>query len=213
MMTDTQVTKQETQHPGWLGFALDFGPLLAFFAAYKFSDPSDNPVTAAITGTIVFIIAIMTAVAISAWKFKRVSPMLWLSAVLVLGFGGLTIYFQNEAFIQHKPTAIYLLFAIVLGIGLMRGHSLLKNLLQVAYEGLSDEGWRKLSRNWAIFFVFMAALNEVMVRSLSFDNWLTLKVWGITALSFVFALANIPMMMKHGLSIAEADEGAPPPAS
>lgn len=124
--TPSPETQPKPEHPGWLGFALDFGPLLAFFLAYKFVGPSDNPISAAITGTIVFIIAIMTAVAISAWKFKRVSPMLWLSAILVLGFGGLTIYFRNEAFIQHKPTAIYLLFAAVLGIGLLRGHALLK---------------------------------------------------------------------------------------
>lgn len=215
-MTDNTAPKTETQHPGWLGFALDFGPLLIFFLTFKFMGRSDNVVDAVksvMVGTGAFMVAIIAAVAISAWKFKRVSPMLWLSAILVLGFGGLTIYYGDQSFIQHKPTAIYALFAAVLFIGLWRGHALLKSLLQVAYEGLSDEGWRKLSRNWAWFFVFMAGLNEVLVRTFSFDTWLTLKVWGVTALSFIFALANVPMMLKHGLKVLDTDEETPPPVS
>lgn len=198
---------------GWLGFAIDFGPLLLFFLAYRLSDPKENPLTATLTGTGVFMAATIVAIGVSWWRHGRVSPMLWLSAVLVLGFGALTLWFRDAAFIQHKPTIIYLLFAVVLGLGLLKGEALLKRLLAAAYDGLSDEGWRVLSRNWALFFLFMAGLNEALVAALSFDTWLTVKVWGVTALSLIFALANVPMMLRHGLVVAEREDAAAPPKS
>ena len=195
---------------GWLGFATDFGPLLLFFLAYRFSDPKLNPLTATLTGTAVFMAATLAAMGVSWWRHGRVSAMLWLSAILVLGFGALTLYFRDPAFIQHKPTIIYLLFAGVLAAGLWRGEALLKRLLAAAYDGLSDEGWRLLSRNWSFFFVAMAVFNEALVASVSFDTWLTIKVWGVTAVSLAFGLANLPMMMRHGLSVADGDASAPP---
>ena len=152
------------------------------------------------------MVAILIAVIISKWKIGKISPMLWLSAILVIGFGTLTIYFNDPRFIQIKPTIIYAGFAIILGVGLLRGKAMLKYLLQAAYEGLSDEGWLKLSRNWAIFFVFMAVINEIMRSTLTFDVWLTLKVWGVTILSFIFAIANVPMLMRHGLDIGQDEE-------
>lgn len=182
-------------HGGTLSLALDFGPLLVFFLGYKFAG--------AIMGTAVFMAAIVVAVLVSKWKLGRVSPMLWLSALLVLFFGGLTIYFHDEKFIQIKPTIIYTFFAAMLFAGLMRGKPLLKYLLQAAYDGLSEEGWRKLSRNWAFFFVGMAIANEAMRALLSFDTWLAVKVWGVTIVSMLFAAANIPMLTRHGLNIGE----------
>ena len=80
---------------------------------------------------------------------------------------------------------------------------MLKSLLQAAFEGLNDTGWLKLSRNWGLFFAAMAVLNELMVATLSFDWWLTIKVWGVPAVSFLFAMANIPMLMKHGFTVEE----------
>lgn len=202
--------KAGTKH-GTLAFALDFGPLLIFFLAYRLADPKLNPLSATIKGTIAFMIAIALAVIVSRWKLGRVSPMMWLSAVLVIGFGSLTIWFNDPSFIQIKPTIIYAFFAGALGIGLLRGKALLRMMLQNAYDGLDEAGWMKLSRNWALFFAAMAALNEVMRATLSFDTWLTVKVWGITALSFVFALANLPMMMKHGLGAEEVKGTDPVP--
>lgn len=191
-----------TKHSPNLSLALDFGPLLVFFLAYKFYG--------VIIGTAAFMAAITLALVISKVKLGRVSPMLWLSAVLVIFFGGLTIYFHDERFIQIKPTIIYGFFAVLLLGGLMRGRPLLKYLLQAAYDGLNEEGWRKLSRNWALFFIVMAAANEVMRANFSFDVWLSIKVWGVTIASFVFALANIPMLMKHGLALdrGNAEEAA-----
>ena len=200
-MADTKPT-----HSGNLSLALDFGPLLIFFLTYKGAGwiwGTGNPITAMSLGTAAFMAAIVIAVIISKVKLGRVSPMLWLSAMLILFFGGLTIYFHDQRFIQLKPTIIYSFFALMLFAGLMRGKALLKYLLQAAYDGLTEEGWRKLSRNWAFFFVGMAIANEVMRRSMSFDSWLAIKVWGVTVVSVVFAAANIPMLMRHGLTLGD----------
>jgi len=190
-MPETSQPAQKPAHSGNLSLALDFGPLLVFFLAYKFYG--------VIMGTGAFMAAITLAVIISKVKLGRVSPMLWLSAILVIFFGGLTIYFHDERFIQIKPTIIYGFFAALLLGGLAKGKPLLKYLLQAAYDGLSDEGWRKLSRNWAFFFIAMAAANEIMRAAMDFDTWLAVKVWGVTIISFLFAAANIPMLLKHGL--------------
>jgi intracellular septation protein len=188
-------TKPAQAHNGALSLALDFGPLLAFFVAYK--------VWGVIMGTAVFMGAIAIAVIVSKVKLGRVSPMLWLSAILVLFFGGLTIYFHDDEFIKLKPTIIYSFFALMLFAGLLRGKPLLKYLLQAAYDGLSEEGWKKLSLNWALFFTFLAIVNEVARAKLSTDAWLTFKVFGVTGLSFLFAAANIPLLMRHGLNLGE----------
>jgi intracellular septation protein len=213
-MTETKPT-----HGGNLSLALDFGPLLVFFLSYKGAGwiwGPGNPITAMTLSTAAFMAAIVIAVIISKIKLGRVSPMLWLSAMLVLFFGGLTIYFQDQSFIQIKPTIIYSFFALMLFGGLLRGKALLKYLLQAAYDGLTDEGWRKLSRNWGFFFVAMAVANEVMRHSMSFDAWLSVKVWGVTIVSLLFALANIPMLTRHGLTLGnnvdseEIGETTPP---
>ena len=146
-------------HGGNLSLALDFGPLLIFFLTYKGAGwfwGSGNPITAMMISTGAFMAAIVIAVIISRVTLGRVSPMLWLSAMLILFFGGLTIYFHDQRFIQIKPTIIYAFFAAMLFAGLLRGKPLLKYLLQAAYDGLTDEGWSKLSRNWALFFVAIA---------------------------------------------------------
>lgn len=207
-MPDNSAPAAKPDNHGTLSLALDFGPLLAFFLAYKFSG--------VIVGTAIFMVTIIIAVIVSKLRLGKVSPMLWLSALLVIFFGSLTIYFHDQRFIQIKPTIIYAFFALMLFGGLARGKPLLKYLLQAAYDGLSEEGWRKLSRNWAWFFTLMAAVNEGLRASLSFDSWLAVKVWGVTIVSFLFAAANIPMLMRHGLDIGkkldsdELGETSPP---
>lgn len=200
------------KHGGFLPFLLDFGPLLVFFLTFKLNAPaSDHPelgfaaTAAAIQATIAFMIAILVAIFISKWKLGRVSPMLWLSAALVLGFGALTIYFHDQKFIQIKPTIIYAFFAALLIGGWLKGKALFKYVFEAAFDGLDEAGWLKLSRNWGFFFLALAAANEVMRQLLSFDTWLTVKVWGITALSFLFVIVNVPMLMRHGLG-ADKDE-------
>ncbi|WP_106639215.1 septation protein IspZ [Allosphingosinicella vermicomposti] len=200
-MTATAQTKPKPH--GWLNFLVDFGPLLVFFVAFKWAG--------IFAGTAAFMVAIVIALVLSLVKFRTVSPMTWLSAILVLGFGGLTLYFNDPRFIQLKPTLIYAGFSILLFAGLVFGRPLLKYVFGAAFEGLNETGWLKLSRNWAIFFAAMAVLNEVMRTYLTFDTWLTVKVWGITILSLVFGAANLPMLMRHGFSVEEAKEEPPIP--
>ena len=195
--------KTADQPHGWLNFLVDFGPLLIFFIAFK--------IGGILTGTAAFMVAIVIALGLSLVKFRKVSPMTWLSAVLVVGFGGLTLYFNDPQFIQLKPTLIYSGFAILLFGGLVFGRPLLRYVLGAVFEGLNETGWLKLSRNWALFFAAMAVLNEVMRVYLSFDTWLTVKVWGVTILSLVFGAANLPMLMRHGFTVQEAKEEPPVP--
>lgn len=215
-MTAEKGAASDAKKPhGWLNFAVDFGPLLIFFLTYKFSNPEDNPIGAIIRGTGVFMVATIVALVISKWRLGKVSPMLWLSSILIVGFGGLTIYFHDETFIQIKPTIIYLFFAAILFAGLVRRKAMLKYLLQAAFEGLSDEGWLKLSRNWAIFFVVLAIANEALRRYFDFDTWLTAKVWGFTVASLAFTMSQIPMLLKHGLAFEDKEKALDdyPPAS
>lgn len=209
-------SKTDTTRPkhGLLNFLLDFGPLLAFFIAYKLADPGDSlaeTTRATIWSTGTFMVAITISLIVSQWKLGRISPMMWMSAILVLGFGAITIISGSFAFIQHKPTFLYLLFAAILLGGWRRGKAPLKYLLEYAFEGLSQEGWLKLSRNWGLFFVFLAILNELMIFGLSEEMWLTLKVWGVTALTFLFGMANVPMLMKHGLSVEDKTDAVEVP--
>ena len=191
--------------PAGLSLALDYGPLVVWFAATKFAGP--------FTGTFAFMVAIVIAVIASKWRLGRVSPMLWLSAVLVVGFGGLTLWLRDPRFIQIKPTAIYLLLSGLLFGGLLTGRPLLRYLLEAGFQGLSQRGWVLLSRNWAFFFLAMAGLNEVLRATLTFDTWLTVKVWGVSLLSIGFGMANLPMLVRHGLNLSEdkATAGQLPP--
>ncbi|MGQ3179406.1 MAG: inner membrane-spanning protein YciB [Blastomonas fulva] len=204
----TEVVAPKKSEGSLLPLLLDFGPLLIFFAVFKLTQSDGAALAstrAAINGTLAFMAAILVAVAVSKWKLGRVSPMLWLSAVLVVGFGALTVYFNDESFIQIKPTIIYTAFAVLLLGGWMTGRPLLRYLLQAAYDGLNETGWMKLSRNWGLFFAGMALINEALRYSLDFETWLTVKVWGVTALSFLFAMSQIPMLMKHGLALEGAE--------
>jgi intracellular septation protein len=144
-----------------------------------------------------------------AWALTRHIPaMTWFSAILVGVFGGLTLWLQDETFIKMKPTIVYLIFAGVLGFGLMRRRNYLKNLLGSAFHGLTERGWELLARRWALFFLLLACLNEIFWRFFSTDIWLHFKIWGDSLLTFAFAIAQMPMLMKHGLVLK--DEQAKP---
>lgn len=175
---------------------LDYGPLLVFFVTYKLAG---SGLQGSLVATLAFMVAVIISIAIGLAVLKRVSPMVWVSTVLILGFGAITLYLRDPMFIQMKPTVIYVGFAALLGVGLLRGKALLKWLFGPVFPGLTEEGWMKLSRNWALFFLALAVANEVMRATLSFDTWLTLKVWGVTAVSIVFAIANMPMLLRNGL--------------
>jgi len=190
--------------------ALDYGPLLVFFAVNFLARM--ETIERVIVATLAFMIATVIALVVSKLKTGTISPMLLLTGVLVLIFGGLTAWFHDQRFIQMKPTFVYGIFAVALFFGLATGRPLLQQLLESAYPGLNAEGWRKLTRNFAIFFVGMALLNEAVWRTQSWDFWVGFKLWGAIPLTVLFSLANIPMLMRHGLTTGEpTPEELPPP--
>lgn len=200
---------------GWLNVAVDYGPLIVFLTVFKLSEPSGQDmagtITAIIRGTGAFIVAAIAALIFSRVKFGRVSPMLWLSTALIVGFGGLTIFLGNPLWVQIKPTVVYLLFATALLIGYARGAALLEVLLGAAFEGVDKAGWLKLSRNWGLFFLVLAALNEGLryfynAENDGFETWLWAKLWVFMPLSFLFTFTQIPMLLRHGLSFEDQDE-------
>ena len=202
---------------GWTSILVDYGPLLVFFLTYRYFAPEGEDIAgeifAVIRGTGAFIIAAVAALAISKWRLGRVSPMLWVSTAFIVGFGALTIYFADKFYVQIKPTLIYLIFGFALLAGYWKGKALLKVLLEAAFEGLTDEGWLKLSRNWGFFFLVLAALNETLRMTLTFGDWLAAKLWVFLPLSFLFTFTQLPMLLKHGLSLegSEEEKTNPPP--
>lgn len=201
----------EKPKSSWVNLLVDFGPLLVFFLAYRHFSPAESgnaigTVSAVIKGTMAFMAATVIALGVSKWRLGKISPMLWLTTILIIGFGALTVIFREAIWIQIKPTAVYLMFAGVLFFGLWRGKPMLKYLLESAFEGLSEEGWLKLSRNWAWFFLLLAVLNTVLVFTVSFDTWLQAKLWGFTVLSFVFTFSQLPMVLKHGMGEEAKEE-------
>lgn len=196
----------------WLNVAVDYGPLLVFLGVYKWQSPAESnavgEVAAIIAGTGAFMVAALAALAISKWRLGKISPMLWFSTALIVGFGSLTIFFGDPTFVQMKPTIIYASFGVVLLGGFFMGRAMLKILLEAAFEGLSDEGWLKLSRNWGVFFLMLAVLNEILRAQLDFEGWLWAKLWVFLPLTFLFTFSQIPLLMKHGLSFEEAKDDA-----
>jgi len=200
----SEATLPKKKPAGWLNLLVDYGPILVFFLVYKRYSPADHgeaieEVMAVIRGTVAFMVAAVIALVVSKWKIGKVSPMLWLSTALIVFFGGLTIVFQDRFYIQIKPTVIYLFFGLTLIAGWLRGVSLLRYLLEAAFEGLSDRGWLMLSRNWGFFFLFLAALNEGLRFYLEFGDWLSAKLWVFLPLSFVFTFAHVPMLLRNGM--------------
>lgn len=211
-MADTEAPA-ETKKPGsgWLNVLTDYGPLLVFLGVYRWYAPEDpEPIaelSAVIRGTIAFMVAAVIALAVSRWRLGKVSPMLWFSTALIVGFGALTIFFGDPVFVQLKPTIIYGVLGVALLIGWRMGKALLKILLEAAFEGVSNEGWLKLSRNWGLFFLVLAGLNEGLRAYMSFEGWLWAKFWVFLPLTFLFTFTQIPMLLKHGLDLGvEEDE-------
>lgn len=175
--------------PPALRVALDYGPLMAFFVASKVFD--------IFVATAVFMVAIVLAIGVSRWKTGRISPMLWFTGAIVLVFGGATLWMGDVTFIKLKPTIIYVILASILLFGMATGRPLLKLVLHDSFPAVDAEGWRKLTRNWALLFLGLAVANEVARRMLTTDQWVDFKVWGVTGLTFLFALSQAPILMRH----------------
>jgi len=184
----TEIPTKTQKTPPLRRLALDLGPLLVFFAAFQFGG--------IFVATGVFMIAILAALAAGYAIERRISPMPVFTAVLVLIFGGLTLYLKNDTFIKMKPTVLYALFGLTLLGGLFFGRLFVKYIFASAFE-LREEGWRKLTYRWGFFFLGLAILNEIMWRSLPTGDWVKFKVFGIIPLIGLFAAAQLPLVMKY----------------
>jgi len=199
----------KTEPQGASKLLIDLGPLLVFFLV-NFLAPVPS-VMKIFVATGAFMIAMIAAMIFSALRYRTISPLLWFSGVMVVILGGLTIWLHQDWIIKMKPTFYYTLVAGLLAFGLATGRPLLQQVLGSTYPGLDETGWKKLTRNWALFFAFMAALNEAVWRNSSTDFWVGFKLWGALPLTFLFAMANIPMLMRHGLMRDEAVPAEPGP--
>ena len=183
--------------PKWIGPAIDYGPLVVFFAVYLGWDLI--PATGALMVTTLIALTV-------SWFVRRTVPaMLIVTAVFVGVFGGLTLYLQDETFIKIKPTIIQTIFAVILIGGVLVKKPLLKYVMGKAWP-LDDEGWRKISLRFGLFFAAMAVLNEIVWRTMDTDTWVMFKVWGLMILTFGFAITQVKLFEQHRLP--DADEPA-----
>ena len=202
-------TTPKTEPQGGAKLLIDLGPLLVFFLVNFLAPvPSFMKIFVA-TGA--FMAAMVAAMLFSAIRYHRISPLLWFSGIMVVVLGGLTIWLHDETFIKMKPTVYYLLVAALLAFGLATDRPLLQRVLGSTYPGLDEKGWTKLTRNWALFFAFMACLNEAVWRNSSTSFWIGFKLWGALPLTFLFAAANIPMLLRHSLMKDDAVPAEPGP--
>jgi len=181
-------TKPQAANPPLTKLLLDLGPLILFFAV--------NALYGIFAATGVFMVTVVAALIASRVLYGKIETMPLVTAVIVMIFGGLTIYLHNETFIKMKPTVVYLLFAGILLAGLALKRVFLKMLMGEAFS-LTDEGWLKLTYRWAGFFVAMALLNEIVWRSVSTDTWVSFKVFGLFPLTLLFAALQVGLLQKH----------------
>ena len=167
---------------------IDIGPLAVFFVFYTRSDLK--------TAIFPFIIATIIAVLFSYIIEKKIPIMPTVGAVIILIFGGLTIYFDNETFFKMKPTIINLLFAGILYGGIILNKPLLRYLLGAALK-LKDKGWDILTKRWIGFFIALAILNEIIWRTQTTDIWVSFKVFGILPITFIFTLTQFSTIKKY----------------
>ena len=187
------MTAQPPVNP-FLKLSLELGPLILFFVA--------NSRWGIFVATGVFMAAVVVALVASYKLLHRVPIMTVVSAVVVVVFGGLTLVLQNDVFIKVKPTIIYLLFVATLLGGLALGRPLLALVFDSVFD-LTAEGWRKLTWRWALFFLALAVLNEIVWRTQTTDAWISFKVFGVVPLTFLFAASQYPLLTRYAAKKVE----------
>lgn len=181
---------QEIDRAQLLKTAIELAPVLLFFLA--------NMKFGIFAATGVFMAATLAALAVSRIAFGRLPVMPLVTAVFVLVFGGLTLWLKDEHFIKVKPTIIYALFGAILLGGLLSGRTFLKAVFAEAFK-LTEEGWRKLTMRWSVFFFGLAVLNEAVWRNVSTDAWVAFKTFAILPLIMVFAAAQVTLLRHYEL--------------
>jgi intracellular septation protein len=211
--SDITPTKDEKQNPG-LKMALELGPLLVFFFGNLRGEwlVGKFPALSAIGGpllvaTALFMLATVISLIISKIVFKHLPVMPFVSGVVVMVFGSLSIWLQDDTFIKMKPTIVNTLFGVVLLGGLLFGKSLLGYVFNAAFQ-LDEEGWKKLTLRWGIFFLVLAVMNEVVWRNFSDEAWINFKVWGTMPITILFTLSQMPLIMRHTVQNETAPEAA-----
>jgi intracellular septation protein len=198
---DRAAMSSPSSAPRWLKPAVDYGPLAVFFVTY---------VTLGLMAATGALIAASLLALLAAWVLERRVPVIPLvTTAIVAIFGGLTLWLQDETFIKMKPTIVQALFALILLGGLALRRPLLKTLLGAMMPPMSDAAWRQFTLRYALFFVAMAALNEIVWRTQSTDVWVTFKVFGLSGLTFLFILSQIPFVGRQArLAQATAEAGS-----
>ena len=209
------MTAKKPQLNPLLKLVLDLGPLVLFFLANSRPAlflPLVSPILPAdiaagervgiFVATAVFMVAIVAALAVSYAMTRHLPIMPLVTAVVVLVFGSLTLVLHDELFIKLKPTIIYVLFGAVLLVGLAWRKPLLGIVFDSVFH-LTEEGWRRLTLRWALFFLVLAGLNEVVWRSTSTDVWVDFKVFGVMPLTLVFGALQYPLLKKYAVEPAE----------
>ncbi|MCB1369126.1 MAG: septation protein IspZ [Rhodobacteraceae bacterium] len=195
-----------------LKLTLELGPIVLFFLGYtrikdRQFDLFGQSYEGFIVATAIFIPVLLIATGILWWKTGKLSRMQLMTAVLVVVFGGLGIWFNDDSFFKMKPTILYVMFAAVLGFGLLRGESYLQYVMDEAMP-LAREGWMIFTRRMAAFFVALAIANEAIWRSMSTDAWVNFKTFGLTGLMFVFFMSQLKLFSKYAIEdVSNRDRG------
>jgi len=201
-MTDARDTATSPARPKQnpsLKLVLEMGPLVLFFLSnYKFG---------LYTATGVLMASVVIALAVSWLMTRHVPVMPLVTAVAVVIFGSLTLILQDDLFIKLKPTIVNTIFGTILLVALAFGRPLLPVVLDSVLQ-LTEEGWKKLTLRWGLFFYVLAALNEIVWRTQTTDFWVTFKAFGTMPITIVFALAQVPLILRHELK-GEAAEDSP----
>jgi intracellular septation protein len=198
--------------PQLIKLGLELGPLILFFFANARGRSLIAQFPALETwfpqpiflATAVFMVAMVISLAVSLILLKKLPIMPLVTGAVVLVFGGMTLWLQDETFIKIKPTIVNLLFASVLLSGLMFGKTLLKYVFGEVYR-LEEKGWLILTWRWGLFFVFLAIVNEVVWRSFDTDTWVAFKVWGVMPITLVFSFWQIPVLNRYAIKAPAAE--------
>jgi intracellular septation protein len=191
-----------TPHP-LFKLATELGPLIIFFIA--------NAKFNLFVATGAFMVAVIAAMIASYVVVRHVPVMAIVTAVVVIVFGTLTLVLHDETFIKMKPTIVYTLFAAVLGGGLLFGRSFIAIMFDQMFN-LTPRGWRVLTLRWALWFLAMAVLNEIIWRTQSTDFWVAFKAFGMVPLTMLFGVTQMPLVKRYhlepaSLEASEADAG------
>ena len=194
----TPETSQPKKPNPFIKLGLEFGPLLVFFFV--------NSKFGIFNATAAFMGAMVISMIGSKKLLNHIPVITWVTGVIVLVFGSLTIYLNDETFIKLKPTIINAMFALILFAGMLRKRYFLENIFGQVFPPMEQQGWKLLTRNYALCYVGLALLNEYIWRNYDTDFWVSFKVFGMMPIFMVFSLSQIPILMKYG-DFSEDEEG------